>query len=673
MNKRELLTKLRSELRNCDGYDGDNLSNTRTTAFNYYFQRSRGDEVIGRSQVVSGDFSSMVEATLAQMMNAYAGRNIAEYDAFGAEDETQAQLETDTVQHLIMGRNNGFLEICQAVKNALMLRNGLMKVYVEQKENTETRSFTGVTPEAAAEIINIPNAEVKVLEMNPKKGTLRISVKTITRKFCTYAVAPENFLLTSNWNKQDLEQVPFCCERIIETRQEAVDRGFDEEKVLKIKAPNSKTDELARRPRNQKDYSFNAITKMSERIEYYVGYPIIDGERRQIYFAENVILEDEPYASVPYVSGCVIVNPNQWQAISLFDKTKWIQDINTALLRGLLDNINTTNKPRTAHIDGKVNIDDLSDGRPNGSIRVDPSVPDIRAVLSSYQVPDTSGSIVGAIEVMMKRRSEAGGASLDLATGQMQLNDRLGSQGLDRAYSVMEQIAELMTRVMGATLIRSLFLKAHATLRREYSTPVPVKRNGRWMSAIPAQWPARESLTINAGMSPGERTRRVSAILKLIDLQIMLAQQGMEGVLVNANGFYEAVLEFARLNDIPNPEQYLIDPMSDASKKALNDKNLQAQDAKMKQDATVQTALALEKLKQAFEKYKTDVDTQFKYFNAALSAEVAEAQIVGTATTSLLNMKEQAHAKAGSNGTGNSRSKDSPSESKSEESVSGNA
>jgi hypothetical protein len=105
--------------------------------------------------------------------------------------------------------------------------------------------------------------------------------------------------------------------------------------------------------------------------------------------------------------------------------------------------------------------------------------------VAAFAVPDTSANILANIEHMRRVRSEMGGATLDMATGQMQLNDRLGSMGLDRAYSVMEQLAAFMTRVLANTLIRGMYLVAHETLRTQWPQPIQFKRGNMWVETNP--------------------------------------------------------------------------------------------------------------------------------------------------------------------------------------------
>jgi hypothetical protein len=106
--------------------------------------------------------------------------------------------------------------------------------------------------------------------------------------------------------------------------------------------------------------------------------------------------------------------------------------------------------------------------------------------------------------------------------------DRMGSQGLEKAYSVAEQLSASMMKMLASTLIREVFLLAHRTLREYFDEPVPIKRNGKWQYVTPSDWPERHSVTIKPGMSPGERSRRVNAMTQVINSQLMLTDKGMD-------------------------------------------------------------------------------------------------------------------------------------------------
>jgi len=420
-----------------------------------------------------------------------------------------------------------------------------------------------------------------------------------------------------------------------------------------------KSESKARNPRGQKTATkaYDASQELVEWYDVYIRAEAAGGadELRRVRFSyvDSEVLEDKPVPFLDLAAGTAILNPHRFTGISLFDKLKQNQDIRTALRRALLDNVNATTKHRLAGLDGIVNTDDATDGRVNNMVRIKNVVPDVRAALMPLAVPDTSANILANLESTARERSEMGGAALDLQSAQLQIGgDRMGSQGLDRAYSVAEQLSAAMMKTLAATLIRSVFLLAHKTLREYFDEPVPIKRNGKWQYVRPSEWPERNSVTIKPGMSPGERTRRISAMAQVIDAQMMLADRGMDEVLVDLDSFYQALTDWARLSEVQNPEQYFPDPQSDKAQAALQSKEKQRAQDKQQRAMLMQQAFGLEQLRTAFEKYRTDAELQFKYFAEVLGAEVEEAKIVGSATTDLMKQQRAGNERTGQEDAG---------------------
>jgi hypothetical protein len=676
MDKTTLGQRIRMQLVNCVGFAGDELSENRTQAYDYYFQRARGDEVAGRSKIVSGDLSSMVEGNLAQMAEPLTNKRIADFCAYDETDAEQVHLESECVNEMLFKRQNGFIEVTAAIKDALLVRNAVVKVYVDRRTYKSKLRRSNVQPivrDMVIDQIQSAGGKVDIHSYDAESGKLSVTVTKETKKFRVEALAPENFLVPKNWHRQDLEDIGFCAERHVEPRSTLIERGF--ERALVDAMPKYASVNLggdARWPRAiGSGPNVNAIDKSQESVEWYECYCKLaneDGtaELRRICVtggAETKVLDDgdEETASVCYATGVVIINPHCWIGISLHDKLKDVQDSSTALTRGLMDNLNTTNKNRTAHLIGVVDEDSLEDGRTNGSVGVNPGlVQDVRQAITAFGVPDTSGNILMNLQHFAKVRSEKGGATLDMATGNMQLNDRLGSQGLDRAYSVMEQLASFMTRTLANTLIRQMYLIAHEVLRTQWMEPIQFKSGKKWIQTDPTKWRVRESVTVNMGASPGERMRIAMTLEKLMDKQILLAQAGMEDILIDAQAFYNAVQEWLRISDIEVPERYVLDPNTDKAKAAFANKAAEAKQAKKMQQDLMQQAVALEQVRIAFEKYKTDAELQFKYYDAVLSAQVDEAKIAAPAVVDLMKARQDAE-------NANSRGKKAGSGSASEE------
>ena len=658
-----LAQRLKTQLQHCEGFDGDSISQSREQALDYYFQRARGDEVVGRSAVVSGDVSAMVEATLAQMMEAFSSDRVCDFDPFDAEDETQAQLESEAVQWFVMGRENGFLELLSAIKEALLLRNGVIKIEACDKTERTTRRLANVDPAALAELIT-PD-EVVAHKYNEDTKELHVTVEVTRREFQLQSIPLENFLYYSDWTHPTLEGIPIVAERHIDSRADLVALFPKKKSVIDSLLAHKhdlKAETSARNPRTTRKPTAS-LDKTQDPVEWYEIFVrmgtaggVDELHRVCMSYADGIILDDIPVPFLRLAAGTAILNPHRFTGISLFDKLKQNQDIRTALRRALLDNVTATTKNRLAGFDGVVNMDDITDGRVNNLVRVKPTVPDIRAALMPLVVPDTSANILQNLESTARERSEMGGAALDMQSAQMQVGgDRMGSQGLEKAYSVAEQLSAAMMKTIAATLIRDVFLLAHRTLREYFDEPLPVKRNGKWTHVTPAEWPERQNVTVKPGMSPGERSRRVTALGQVIDSQMMLSDKGMDQVLVDLGGFNRALMDWARLSEVQNPEQYFVDPDSEGSQAALQNKQKQSQELDMQKKTLMQQAFGLEQMRIAFEKYRQDSDLQFKYFAEVLSVEVEEAKIVGSATVDIAKARrvadEQTGNDAGSEGT----------------------
>lgn len=633
-------------LQDCVGFDGDELQTSRTEAYNYYFQRARGDEVAGRSQFVSGDLSSMIEGNLAQMVEPLSGKRIAEYCAYDAADKEQAAKESDCVYEMLFKRQNGFIEVTSAIKDAMLVRTSVVKVHIEILTHKSTVKRSNVDPAIVYELLD-KIGKVDVHKYDGETGTLSATVTKETRQFKCESIAPENFLIPKNWHKQDLKDIPFCAERHVETRAKLIERGFDKEKVARIRRYNNFTNagSDARLPRNMSPTS-NPLDKSQDLVEWYECYVMMDdgsgaATLHCVSVSDKDVLEDEDDVNIiPYALGVVILNPHTFMGISLHDKLKSTQDGSTALTRALFDNLNATNKNRTAHFDGVADEDDITDGRTNGSIRVKPGVvPDVRMAVAAFAVPDTSANVLQNLQYMKQVRSEMGGAALDMATGQMQLNERLGSQGLDRAYSVMEQNAAFMTRIIANTLIRGMYMIAHEVLRTEWQGPISFERGKDWIQQDPAKWQVRESVNLNLGASMNERARQSVVLEKVMEKQAALAEHGMEDILVDVTSYYNASMDWLRINDVPTPERYFIDPRTPQAMQAMKQRAIGRQQQQQQQQALMFQAVGLEQMRVALQKYLGDARLQFDYYNAVLNAQVEEAKITASSVMDYMKAK----------------------------------
>jgi hypothetical protein len=101
------------------------------------------------------------------------------------------------------------------------------------------------------------------------------------------------------------------------------------------------------------------------------------------------------------------------------------------------------------------------------------------------------------------------------------------------------------------------------------------------------------------------------------------------------------MMDWARTCDIENPERYYVDPRSDNSIKAQQSKQVSSKQQTDMQNLLITQAIKLEQMRSAIDKYRADQDTQFKYYNANLSAQIEEAKIVGDAALAMIKLYDE--------------------------------
>ena len=641
----ELATWLSQELSSAEGFESDGWAENIEDAINYYLARPRGDEQPGRSQVVSADVADMVEAVLANMVPSFAGDSVVQFDATSEDDETQAAIESDAVSQVIMEDNRGFVLFLESLKDALMLRNGIIKVFVQEREQSNVETFKNLDDMEILQVLE-PRPDV-VIELLAQEETdiegedgmdLRVRYTETERLLRVKSVPPENFKIEQNYDSIFLDEVNFCAERHHKSRSELLEMGFDPEIVRDLNRTSASSDTVST-TRNIDEQTKDETSQQlaQEEIEVFECYYRVDmtgdgiTQRIKAWVSgseASKLLSWEDVDFVPYGSGSPLVNPHRFLGYSVYDRVASVQDIKTAALRQWLDNAGSNNVNRATVVEGQVNMEDAKNNRTSGMIR--------QKAPGMYQpipINDIGPSMMLLLDYQDRVRSERAGASLDLQSGEAQLiGSSVGSQGLDRIYSTKEQLAGLMTRTLAETMIRTTYLLVHQTMRSQMTGEINIRRGGQWTATDPSTWPPRNRVNIKIGLSPSERQRKSSNLQLIMQTQMTLLQNGGDGEITSLDKVHNAMIDWARSADVDAPEQYWIDPQSDAAVQAKQQKQAAAQQAQAAQEAKEREIVGLQvQLAQAnlnVDQWKELIQTQFKYFDAVLSSEVEEAKLM---------------------------------------------
>lgn len=139
------------------------LSKERSDAMDYYNGDVSTDipSVVGRSTAVSSDVSDTIEGMMPSLMEIFVGGDeVVKFAPVGPEDVKAAEQETDYVNHVFMQKNPGFIVIYSFIKDALLSKVGIVKIWTEEEEDEEKRTYYDQSDDALAQILSQPGIEV---------------------------------------------------------------------------------------------------------------------------------------------------------------------------------------------------------------------------------------------------------------------------------------------------------------------------------------------------------------------------------------------------------------------------------------------------------------------------------------------------------------------------------
>ena len=143
------------------------LSGERDSALMYYLNDMSKDmpSMDGRSNAVSSDVADTIEGLMPAMMEIFAGsEEVVKFNPVGPEDVAAAEQETDYINHVFMNENPGFVVLYSFIKDALLSKVGVVKVWWEEKEEIEDETYHDLTDDELDIVLS--DKSVKVIEHN---------------------------------------------------------------------------------------------------------------------------------------------------------------------------------------------------------------------------------------------------------------------------------------------------------------------------------------------------------------------------------------------------------------------------------------------------------------------------------------------------------------------------
>ena len=152
---------LGDHIKNSYGFYESELTDSRRKANEYYFGEGFGNEVEGRSQVVSTDVADTIESILPPLLRIFtASDNIVKVEPVTQEDVGIAEQATDYLNHIFNKDNDGFTTLYTMFKDALLMKNGICKVYWDDSTKVDRETYQQLSEDEFTMLIDEDGVEV---------------------------------------------------------------------------------------------------------------------------------------------------------------------------------------------------------------------------------------------------------------------------------------------------------------------------------------------------------------------------------------------------------------------------------------------------------------------------------------------------------------------------------
>lgn len=590
MSEDELKALVATRVRTSVGYVGSVLSSARMKALDYYRGDKFGNEQEGRSQVVSRDVAEAIDAMMPALLKIFtSGDEVVRFEPQGPEDEQAAKQATDYINWIWNQQNPGFLIFHTWFKDALLDRNGIIKIWWEESKTSTQESYDGLTlTQIQGMMADNPDLEVKTLTPceapaeAPQPGAPPPEpcydvVFTRTSDDSRVKIAPlpgDEFLIDRR--AVSLEEVSFLAHRRRTTQSELVEMYPDKRSIIEDSSSdesNEYSQERLDRFKNEDEFPYRDDGGDSPSRPMWVteAYVKVDfdgdgiAELRKVTLCSagdtgGNLLDNEEIDNHPFADLTPIPMPHKFWGMSVADQVLDIQLIKSTLWRLALDSGYLSLSPRMGVVEGQVNLDDAMNVRAGGLIRLkDPTA------LVPVVTPDVSGS---AFQMMAYadsvRESRTGVQRFATGPGADSINDAYTNTatGVNQVETASQERLECIARIFAETGVKKAFRRILELVCKHQDKPKMIKLRNTWVPMDPRAWSNRMDMSVHVGLGTGNKMQQVASLSNLLQVQekIVQFQGGANGPLVKLENIYQTLSKLIQATGLKSVESYFSDP-----------------------------------------------------------------------------------------------------------------
>ena len=579
----EVKAILSNEISSAIGNFDSTVSRDQQKAIDFYYGRSIGNEQPDRSKVVLMDVLEVVEWAMPSLMRMFTGGSkIVEFKAKRGEDQRKAELATEYINHVFINEMDGFQVLYDWFKSALLEKNGVVKVFFDERVTPEVERYSGLTEDEVVSVLDREgvtpiSAEPRVaLLTDPRTGDRQevnvfdIELNHIKRdsRIRVEAVPPEEFLIAKRATKLD-DETPFAAHRKLVTIGELVSRGYPMDVLASLPYGDSIDTNLGSVSRRDDDDEFLSNTSgrtdvASRELWAIECYAKIDEDgdghaelRKFLVIGDDAsyVVDDEQINQTPFCSITPIPMPHKFYGQSLADLVTDLQVIRSTILRQMLDHLYLANNPRMAITEGMVEVDDLLTVRPGGLVRQ--RGPGSIEPLVTQDLPRDTFPMLQYLEQVRSNRTGVMAHGQDMEAGMLSNTTAAAVASLEGAK---QQKIELIARIFAATGMKNMFKKMLKLMATQDTKERQVKVAGEWAKLDPTDFDFDCDVEIEVGLGAGKSAEQVQALNMLMQIQGRMVESGGLNYLVTPQNLYEAGRRMAEAMGYPNGDLFFQNP-----------------------------------------------------------------------------------------------------------------
>jgi hypothetical protein len=656
MNEETLKGILENEIDNAIGYLETETTESRRKAIEYYNGDEYGNEVDGRSRIVTREVAEAVDGAMPALMRVFtASDEVVVFEPHGPEDVELAEQATQMCNWVFMRDNPGISILHTMIKDSLLSKTGTVKVYWKDETEVNTEKYENLSEEELFLLLQDQQYEVVSQDQkqigevpglpDPMTGVsvpvpvfaYDVKIKKTDKKgrVVIENIPPEEFIVSKK--TIELKDSPFCAHRRLVTRSELVAMGFDRDTIDNLPSYEdlTYTPERVARYSNGEQPDDDSLDPSMQLVETFEAYIRVDydedgiAELRRVIYAGQNVLENEEIDYLPFASICPIPLPHKFFGQSLADRTMDLQLIKSTLTRQILDNLYLTNNARVVAVDGQVNLDDLLTVTPGGVVRVKNP-----AAIQQLPVQAVAGQSFPMLQYMDDVQAKRTGVS-DASQG---LDPNILQNTTATAIAAMQNAAagkmELIARIFAETGIKDIFKNILHLLCKYQDKPRTIRLRGKFVSMDPREWDTQYDVSVNVGLGTGNRQEQMAMLGMILQKQEQIIQQygpanplvsvgqyrSTLGKFIEAAGFKDSSRFFKEVTpeidaalSQPAPQQQQADPAIQAYMAQMQ-AQIQATIAKAEADIEVKRQKAMADIQIAQEKAAADMRMKEQQF-----------------------------------------------------------